>query len=171
MTFPGSGLAWVASSPSDLAEIRAELALQCVCPNKMVQLAHVRYLRDVEGIQAHMAEMATVLRPRFDLVESKLSAGLEGLGIATWTHPRGGYFVSFEGPEGSAKAIVALAAELGVKLTSAGATWPGGNDPKDTNIRIAPTFPTLEDLSDALDVFVVCVKLVSAKLVRCAKEA
>lgn len=171
VTFPGSGLAWVASSPSDLAEIRAELALQCVCPNKMVQLAHVRYLRDVEGIQAHMAEMATVLRPRFDLVESKLSAGLEGLGIATWTHPRGGYFVSFEGPEGSAKAIVALAAELGVKLTSAGATWPGGNDPKDTNIRIAPTFPTLEDLSDALDVFVVCVKLVSAKLVRCAKEA
>ncbi|MCH3944046.1 MAG: aminotransferase [Atopobiaceae bacterium] len=169
VTLPGSGLAWLAASPSDIADVKATLSLERVCPNKIVQLAHVRYLKDVAGITEHMAEQAKVLRPRFDLVERKLSEGLGGLGVATWTHPKGGYFVSFDGPAGSAKAIVALAAQLGVKLTPAGATWPGGVDPDDTNIRIAPTYPSLEDLSAALDVFVVCVRLVSARLARDAR--
>ena len=117
-----------------------------------------------------MAEQARVLRPRFELVERKLTEGLGELGCATWSHPKGGYFVSFDGPEGSAKAIVSLAAELGVKMTGAGATWPYGRDPRDTNIRIAPSYPTLDDLSAALDVFVACVRLVSARLAR-AKRA
>jgi len=98
------------------------------------------------------------------LVEQKLTEGLGDLGIASWTHPHGGYFVSFDGPEGSAKAIVSLMKELGVIMTGAGATWPYGHDPLDTNIRIAPTYPSLEDLGSALDVFVVVVKLVSARL-------
>jgi DNA-binding transcriptional MocR family regulator len=113
-----------------------------------------------------MAKHAEILRPHFELVQRKLEAGLGELGVATWTRPRGGYFVSFDGPVGSAKAIVSLMAELGVTLTGAGATWPYGNDPYDSNIRIAPTFPTIEELGAALDVFVLAVKLVSARLAR-----
>jgi len=166
VTFPGSGIAFVTASPQDMAEIRKSFQVARVSPEKFSQFAHARYLKDLDGVKAHMRRHAAIVRPRFELVESKLSEGLGGLGIASWTHPRGGYFVSFEGPEGSARRIVKLMADLGVKLTSAGATWPYGRDPKDTNIRIAPTYPSLEDLGAALDVFVVAVKLVSAKLVR-----
>ena len=164
VTFPSSGMAFVTASPADIAEIRAAFAIERVSPEKLSQLAHVRFLRDVDGIRAHMARHAEILRPRFELVQLKLEEGLGGLDVARWTHPRGGYFVSFDGPAGSAKAIVALMAELGVTLTGAGATWPYGRDPLDTNIRIAPTFPSLTNLGAALDVFVVAVKLVSARL-------
>ena len=164
VTFPSSGMAFVTASPDDIAEIRAAFAIERVSPEKLSQLAHVRFLRDVDGIRAHMARHAEILRPRFELVQLKLEEGLGGLDVARWTHPRGGYFVSFDGPAGSAKAIVALMAELGVTLTGAGATWPYGRDPLDTNIRIAPTFPSLTNLGAALDVFVVAVKLVSARL-------
>ena len=164
VTFPSSGMAYMTASPADMAEVRAAFASMRVSPEKISQLAHVRFLKDAVGVRAHMKKHAAIVAPRFALVEEKLTAGLADLGVATWTHPCGGYFVSFDGPEGSAKAIVSLAAELGVKLTPAGATWPYGKDPKDTNIRIAPTFPTLEELGQALDVFVVAVKLVSARL-------
>ena len=164
VTFPSSGMAYMTASPADMAEVRAAFASMRVSPEKISQLAHVRFLKDAAGVRAHMEKHAAIVAPRFALVEEKLTAGLADLGVATWTHPCGGYFVSFDGPEGSAKAIVSLAAELGVKLTPAGATWPYGKDPKDTNIRIAPTFPTLEELGQALDVFVVAVKLVSARL-------
>ena len=164
VTFPSSGMAYMTASPADMAEVRAAFASMRVSPEKISQLAHVRFLKDAAGVRAHMKKHAAIVAPRFALVEEKLTAGLADLGVATWTHPCGGYFVSFDGPEGSAKAIVSLAAELGVKLTPAGATWPYGKDPKDTNIRIAPTFPTLEELGQALDVFVVAVKLVSARL-------
>ncbi|MBO7674780.1 MAG: aminotransferase class I/II-fold pyridoxal phosphate-dependent enzyme [Atopobiaceae bacterium] len=164
VTFPSSGMAFVTASPADMAEIRAAFSIERVSPEKLSQLAHVRFLKDVDGIRAHMAKQAAVLRPRFELVQQKLHDGLGDLGIAAWTNPRGGYFVSFEGPEGSAKAIVSLMAELGVTLTGAGATWPYGKDPRDTNIRIAPTFPSLEELGAALDVFVLAAKLVSARL-------
>ncbi len=164
VTFPSSGMAWVTASPADMAELRAAFACMRVSPEKVSQLAHVKFLKDADGVAAHMQEHADVVRPRFQLVEEKLAEGLGELGCATWTHPKGGYFVSFDGPEGSAKAIVALAAELGVKLTPAGATWPYGKDPADTNIRIAPTYPSLDELGQALDVFVVAVKLVSARL-------
>lgn len=166
VTFPSSGMAFVTASPADMAEIRAAFAIERVSPEKLSQLAHVRFLKDVDGVRAHMARQAEVLRPRFELVQQKLSDGLGDLGIATWTNPRGGYFVSFDGPDGSAKAIVSLMAELGVTLTGAGATWPYGKDPRDTNIRIAPTFPSLAELEAALDVFVVVTKLVSARLER-----
>jgi len=166
VTFPSSGMAFVTASPADMKEIRAAFAIERVSPEKISQLAHVKFLKDLDGVHAHMAKHAVILRPRFELVQRKLETGLGELGVATWTRPRGGYFVSFDGPSGSAKAIVSLMAELGVTLTGAGATWPYGNDPHDSNIRIAPTFPTLEELGAALDVFVLAVKLVSARLAR-----
>ena len=169
VTFPSSGMAFMTASPADIAEIRADFATARVSPEKISQLAHVKFLKDAGGVRAHMAKHAAIVAPRFKLVQDKLEAGLGDLGVATWTKPKGGYFVSFDGPAGSAKAIVSLAAELGVKLTPAGATWPYGNDPADTNIRIAPTFPTLEELGAALDVFVVAVKLVSARLAKAAR--
>ncbi|MEE1159224.1 MAG: aminotransferase [Atopobiaceae bacterium] len=166
VTFPSSGMAFVTASPADMKEIRAAFAIERVSPEKISQLAHVKFLKDLDGVHAHRAKHAVILRPRFELVQRKLETGLGELGVATWTRPRGGYFVSFDGPSGSAKAIVSLMAELGVTLTGAGATWPYGNDPHDSNIRIAPTFPTLEELGAALDVFVLAVKLVSARLAR-----
>ena len=169
VTFPSSGIAFVTASPADMAEIRAAFAVERVSCEKFSQLAHVLFLRDLAGVKEQMAKHAQIVGPRFGLVERKLTEGLADLGVATWTHPHGGYFVSFEGPEGSAKAIVALMKELGVVLTGAGATWPYGKDPRDTNIRIAPTFPSIDDLGAALDVFVVVVKLVSARLERAAR--
>ena len=166
VTFPSSGMAWVAASEADMAELRGAFAAMRVSPEKISQLAHVAFLKDAAGVTEHMKKHAALVAPRFALVEEKLSAGLGELGCATWTHPKGGYFVSFEGPEGSAKAVVSLAKELGVTLTPAGAPWPYGDDPRDTNIRIAPTYPSLEELGQALDVFVVAVKLVSARLAR-----
>ncbi len=166
VTFPSSGMAWVTASPADMAELRRAFAAMRVSPEKISQLAHVRFLKDAAGVVEHMKRHAALVAPRFALVEKKLTAGLGALDCAAWTHPKGGYFVSFEGPEGSAKAVVSLAKELGVTLTPAGAPWPYGNDPRDTNIRIAPTYPTLDELGQALDVFVVAVKLVSARLAR-----
>ena len=170
VTFPSSGIAFVTASSADMAEIRAAFSVMRVSPEKVSQLAHVRFLKDLDGIKAHMEKHAQIVRPRFELVQEKLHAGLDGLDCATWSNPHGGYFVSFDGPKGSAKAIVGLAAELGVKLTPAGATWPYGRDSEDTNIRIAPTYPSLEDLGAALDVFVVAVKLVSARLAKAERD-
>ena len=169
VTFPSSGMAWVAASAADMAELRRAFSAMRVSPEKISQLAHVCFLRDAAGVAEHMKRHAAIVAPRFALVEEKLTAGLGELGVATWSHPTGGYFVSFEGPEGSAKQIVALAKDLGVTLTGAGAPWPYGCDPRDTNIRIAPTYPTLAELGQALDVFVVAVKLVSARLARAAR--
>ena len=169
VTFPSSGIAFVTASPADMAEVRAAFAVERVSSEKFSQLAHVLFLRDLAGVQEQMARHAAIVAPRFELVERKLTEGLGDLGIADWTHPHGGYFVSFEGPEGSAKAIVGLMKELGVVMTGAGATWPYGKDPRDTNIRIAPTYPSLEDLGSALDVFVVVVKLVAARLERASR--
>ena len=166
VTFPSSGMAWVTASPADMAELRRAFAAMRVSPEKISQIAHVKFLKDAAGVAEHMKKHAALVAPRFALVEEKLASGLGELGCATWTHPKGGYFVSFEGPEGSAKAIVSLAKELGVTLTPAGAPWPYGADPRDTNIRIAPTYPSLDELGQALDVFVVAVKLVSARLAR-----
>lgn len=169
VTFPSSGIAFVTASPADMAEVRAAFALERVSSEKFSQLAHSLFLRDLDGVKAHMSKHAAIVRPRFELVERMLAEGLGELGVATWTHPRGGYFVSFEGPRGSAKAIVALMRDLGVVLTDAGATWPYGKDPHDANIRIAPTFPSLDKLAAALDVFVIAVKLVSARLERSSR--
>lgn len=159
ITFPGAGVAAMAASPENIAEAKRHLNAQMIGHDKINQLRHVRFLRDAEGIAAHMRKHAAILRPKFALVERKLTEGLGELGIATWTHPRGGYFVSFDAPAGCAKRIVELAKEAGVTLTGAGATWPHGEDPHDANIRIAPTLPPIDELEVALDVFVCCVKI------------
>ncbi|MBQ6395871.1 MAG: aminotransferase, partial [Atopobiaceae bacterium] len=126
-----------------------------------------RFLPDLAAVKAHRRDQADrFVRPRFELVQTKLEEGLGGLGIATWTKPNGGYFVSFDSEEGCAKEIFNLAKELGVTLTTVGATWPYGKDPRDTNIRIAPTYPELDELSQALDVLCACTRFVS-----CKKEA
>ncbi|MDO4596191.1 MAG: aminotransferase [Coriobacteriaceae bacterium] len=163
ITFPGAGIAFAAASPRVLDEISASYQAGLISADKMNQLRHVRFLPSLDDVRAHMAKHAAILRPRFEAVERKLSQGLAGTGCATWTHPRGGYFVSFDGPAGSARRIVGLCASLGVKLTSAGATFPG-EDPADSNIRIAPSYPSLEELESALDVLVLATKLVSCEL-------
>lgn len=164
ITFPGAGIGFVGASPAVLAEFAHHLKAGLISADKLNQLRHVRFLPTLEAVREHMKKHAEFLRPRFECVEQKLAEGLGDTGCATWTHPRGGYFVSFDGPEGSAKRVGALCAEMGVKLTTVGATWPYGDDPHDTNIRIAPSYPTVEELSAALDVLVLAVKLVSAEL-------
>ena len=128
----------------------------------MNQLRHAKFLPDDAAIASLMQQHRALIAPKFELVEAKLQAALGDKGIATWTQPDGGYFVSLDVRPGLASEIVKLAADVGVKLTPAGATFPGGHDPNDENIRIAPTFPPLEDLSAALDVLVVCVELATA---------
>jgi DNA-binding transcriptional MocR family regulator len=162
VTFPGAGISAVAASPANIAEIKHNVGAQTVGYDKINQLRHVRFLKDMDGVAAHMHKHAAIMRPKFELVEQKLSAGLEGVG-ASWTHPLGGYFVSFEGLPNTAKRTVELAKEAGVTLTGAGATWPYGRDPQDSNIRIAPSLPPVEELDQALDVFVCCVKLASVE--------
>lgn len=166
ITFPGAGIAFFGSSPANVTEVANTLKVGLISANKLNQLQHVRFMPTLDDVRAHMRKHAEFLRPRFACVERRLEEGLGGTGCATWTHPNGGYFVSFDGPEGSAKRVGALCAEMGVKLTPAGATWPGGKDPCDTNIRIAPSYPSVEELEAALDVLVLAVKLVSAQLAR-----
>ena len=166
VTFPSSGMAFVCASDADIKCLREAFSIERVSSEKLTQLMHTLFFPDKAAVLAHMKRQAQVLRPRFELVQRKLDEGLKDLGVCSWTNPRGGYFVSFEGPEGSAKAICALMRELGVTLTGAGATWPYGNDPADSNIRIAPTFPALSELDRALDVFVLAAKLVCARLER-----
>ena len=163
VSFPGSGIAAVASSTRNLADFKKHMAIQTIGHDKINQLRHVRFFKDIDGMHEHMKKHAEILRPKFEAVENTLERELGGLGIGEWTNPKGGYFISFESMEGCAKAIVAKAAEAGVKMTEAGATYPYGMDPHDTNIRIAPSFPTLEELQLATEIFVLSVKLVSVE--------
>lgn len=163
ITFSGAGIAAMASSPANLADIKKTLTLRTIGYDKVNQLRHARYFKNLEGMLAQMKRHADIIRPKFEAVLSVLEQELGGLGIGEWTKPLGGYFISFEAMEGCAKEIVARCKELGVVLTSAGATFPYGKDPKDSNIRIAPTYPTAEEMAQATDVFVLCVKLVSVE--------
>ncbi len=163
ITFPGSGIAAIATSANNLEDIKTQLKNQTIGHDKVNQLRHVRFFKDIHGMTEHMRRHAEVLRPKFESVENIFEENLGGLGIAEWTKPNGGYFISFDGMEGTAKLIVDRAMKAGVKLTPAGSTWPYHNDPEDKNIRIAPTYPTLEDLSTAARLFTVCVRLVSAE--------
>ena len=159
VTLSGAGIAAFASSPDNVAEFQERMAIATIGGDKINQLRHARFLKDAEGLAAHMAKHAAILRPKFELVEKRLSEDLAGVGGCSWTHPRGGYFVSFNAPQGTARRIVQLAKQSGVVMTDAGSTWPGGVDPTDGNIRIAPTLPPIEELALALDVFCCCVKL------------
>lgn len=169
VTFPGAGISAMAASPEIIAETKHQIGPQMIGQDKLNQLRHVRFLRDGAGIAEHMAKHAAILRPKFQLVLEKLEVELGDTGIARWTKPRGGYFISFDGIEGTARRTVELAREAGVTMTGAGATWPGGIDPHDANIRIAPTLPPLDELAEAMDVFVCCVKIAALEKLREAR--
>ncbi len=163
VTFPGSGISAIAASKGNLDFIKNIMTIQTIGFDKMNQFRHVHYFKNIEGMKEHMKKHAAIMRPKFEAVLSILEEGLAGLEIGTWTKPNGGYFISFETLEGCAKAVVAKCKEAGVILTGAGATYPYKKDPADSNIRLAPTFPTLEELKQAAELFVLCVKLVSVE--------
>ena len=163
ISFPGSGIAAIATSPNNLEDIKKQLFIQTIGHDKLNQLRHVRFFKDIDGIHAHMRKHAAIMRPKFEAVLDTLEKELGGLEIGSWIKPKGGYFISFDSMDGCAKAIVAKAKEAGVVMTNAGATYPYGKDPHDSNIRIAPSFPTLEELKTAVKLFTVCVKLVSVE--------
>ena len=163
VTFSGGGISAVAASPKNIDYIKKSMTIQTIGHDKLNQLRHVRYLKDMEGVKAHMMKQAASIRPKFQAVLEALDRELSGLEIGTWISPLGGYFISFEALEGCAKAIVAKCKEAGVVMTGAGATYPYKKDPKDSNIRIAPTFPTAEELKTATEIFIIFVKLVSVE--------
>ena len=171
ISFPGSGIAAIAASTANLADIRKQMTIQTIGHDKVNQLRHARFFGDIHGIVEHMKKHADILRPKFEAVLDGLEKELGGLEIGSWIKPRGGYFISFDALEGCAKAIVAKAKEAGVTMTGAGATFPYGKDPKDSNIRIAPSFPTPEELALATEIFVLSVKLVSIDKILGEKNA
>ena len=143
--------------------MKKQLTIQTIGFDKLNQLRHVRYYKDLNGMKAHMKKHADIMRPKFEAVLEVLEKELGGLEIANWIKPKGGYFISFDAMDGCAKEIVKKCKEAGVILTNAGATFPYGKDPKDSNIRIAPSFPTAEEMAQAANLFVLCVKLVSVE--------
>ncbi len=161
ITFPGAGISAVATSKANIDDMVKVMDSQMISHDKINQLRHVRFFKNGDGIRAHMVKHAEILRPKFEMVEEILSEELGGLGIGTWTSPRGGYFISFDSMDGCAKSIVAKCKGAGVVMTGAGAPFPYGKDPKDSNIRIAPTFPKIDELRQAAEIFCVCVKLAS----------
>lgn len=167
ISFPGSGISAVAASSANLIDIKSFLKFATIGPDKLNQLRHARFFRSSAGIRAHMKKHADILRPKFEKVLEVLGNQLDGLGVADWTKPTGGYFISFNTLPGCARAVVAMCAEYGVKFTPAGATFPGGYDPDDRNIRIAPSFAELSDAETAVTVLALCTRIVSAeKLLR-----
>ncbi|MGM9646508.1 MAG: aminotransferase class I/II-fold pyridoxal phosphate-dependent enzyme [Eubacteriales bacterium] len=163
ISFPGSGIAAIATSPNNLEDIKKQLAHQTIGHDKVNQLRHVRFFGDIHGMVEHMRRHADILRPKFEMVEETLERELGGLEIGTWTSPRGGYFISFDSLPGCAKKIVARCKKAGVIMTGAGATYPYGKDPRDSNIRIAPSYPPLNDLKLAAEIFALSVKLCSVE--------
>jgi len=161
VSFPGSGIAAMATSVANIEEFKKQLTIQTIGHDKINQLRHVKYFNNIEGLNAHMKKHADQMRPKFEAVLEVLNNELSGLEIGSWIAPKGGYFISFEALEGCAKAIIAKCKDAGVVMTNAGATYPYGKDPKDSNIRIAPSFPTPQELLQATDLLVLCVKIVS----------
>ncbi len=161
ITFPGSGISAMAASEENIASIVKMMGAQTIGHDKINQLRHVRFLKDAQGLADHMQKHAECIRPKFEAVLEILDEDLTEVGIGSWTKPRGGYFICFEGPQNSAKAIVAKAADAGVKLTGAGAPFPKKQDANDAVIRIAPTYPSLEDLKLATRIFTLCVRIVA----------
>ncbi|MBQ9328356.1 MAG: aminotransferase class I/II-fold pyridoxal phosphate-dependent enzyme [Solobacterium sp.] len=163
ITFPGSGIAALATSPNNMEDFLSHLKNQTIGHDKVNQLRHVRFFKDISGMVAHMRKHADIIRPKFEVVLNTLERDLGSLEVGSWTNPLGGYFVMFDSLPGCAKEIVALAKKAGVVITPAGATWPYGKDPNDSNIRIAPTYPSKEDLQKAMDIFTLCVRIASIK--------
>lgn len=163
ISFPGSGVAVIVASKANIDFIKSQLTYQTIGYDKLNQLHHVQYFRDMNGITEHMKRHAAIVKPKFDAVLSALDREITPLGAGKWNSPKGGYFISFDALDGCAKRIVGLAKEAGVVMTGAGATYPYGRDPRDSNIRIAPTYPTVDELKLAMDIFCVCVKLASVE--------
>ncbi len=163
ITHAGAGVGFLGSSTQNLAALAKHLSYQTIGPDKVNQLRHVRFLRDRDNLAAHMEKHAALIRPRFESVLSILERELSGTGMGSWTKPLGGYFISFDTRPGLAREIVQLAAAIGVKLTPAGATFPYGNDPQDSNIRLSPTYAAQQAVKDAVTAFVVCVRLVTVR--------
>ncbi len=163
VSFPGSGVSAMATSHANLEDAKKHYTIQTIGNDKVNQLRHARYFKNLDGLKEHMKKHADFMRPKFEATLKVLEEELDGLGIGSWIKPLGGYFISFDAMEGCAKAIVAKCKEAGVILTGAGATFPYHNDPKDSNIRIAPSFPTPEEMQQATEIFVLCVKLVSVE--------
>ena len=159
VTFPGSGIAALATSQNNLEDIKKQLKMQTIGHDKVNQLRHVRYFKDIHGMVEHMKKHADSLRPKFEMVLDTLESELGGLGIASWTKPKGGYFISFDTMDGCAKEVVSKCKKAGVVLTDAGATFPSGKDPHDKNIRIAPSFPPVADLEIAAKLLCLCTKM------------
>lgn len=163
VSFPGSGVAVMAASKANIDFVKSQMTYQTIGFDKLNQLRHVRFFKDLDGIKAQMKRHAAIIKPKFDVVLELLEREISPLGIGAWQHPKGGYFISFDALDGCAKRIVSLAKEAGVVMTGAGATYPYGNDPHDSNIRIAPTYPTVDELRSAMEIFCTCVKLASAE--------
>jgi aspartate/methionine/tyrosine aminotransferase len=163
ITFAGAGIAFMAATGSNLKEFKKRLGASLIGPDKVNQLRHMRFLPDIDALKAHMKKHAALLRPRFAAVLEKLEAEFGSNDLLNWETPEGGYFVSVNTRPGLAKQVVSLAGEIGVKLTPAGATFPYGNDPQDRNIRLAPSFPSLEEIELTMEVFCTCVKLASVR--------
>ncbi len=161
ISFPGSGIAAIATSHNNMEDIKKQLAIQTIGHDKVNQLRHVRFFGDIEGMKKHMALHADILRPKFEMVLNIFREELGGLEIGSWIEPKGGYFISFDSLPGCAKDIVSRCKKAGVVLTGAGATYPYGKDPDDCNIRIAPSYPPIGDLEIATRLFCLCVKLAS----------
>ena len=163
ITYPGAGVAAMAAGSEDFEVLKKRYSFQTIGADKLNQLRHIRFLKNPDGVHAQMARHRALLAPKFEAVLSKLETELSGKGIASWTKPNGGYFISVDVLEGCAKRVVALCGEAGVKLTGAGATYPYGKDPEDRNIRVAPSFPPVEELKQAMDLFCICVQLAAAE--------
>ncbi|MBR3844804.1 MAG: aminotransferase, partial [Clostridia bacterium] len=163
ISFPGSGIAAIATSHNNMEDIKKQLGMQTIGHDKVNQLRHVRVFGDIEGMKKHMALHADILRPKFEMVLNIFREELNGLEIGSWIEPKGGYFISFDSLPGCAKEIVSRCKKAGVVLTGAGATYPYGKDPEDCNIRIAPSYPPIGDLEIAARLFCLCVKLVSVE--------
>ncbi len=163
ISFPGSGVSAIASSLENVKFIMSQMTIQTIGHDKINQLRHAHFFKDINGLKEHMKKHAELMRPKFEAVLDVLNEELAGLEIGRWIKPRGGYFISFDAMEGCAKEIVAKCKDAGVIMTGAGATYPYGNDPKDSNIRIAPSFPTPEEMHEAAKLFALCVKLVSVE--------
>ncbi len=163
VTFPGAGVAVMGASKENIEELKKYLGISIIGYDKMNQMRHVRYFGTYENMVEHMKKHMAIIAPKFRLVCERLQSEIAPLGIGSWTTPEGGYFISFNAPDGCAKRIVQLCKDAGVTLTGAGATFPYGVDPDDKNIRLAPTYPPIEDLAKAMDLFVICVKIAAAE--------
>jgi DNA-binding transcriptional MocR family regulator len=171
ITFPGAGVALLATGPGNFAELKHHMSIQTIGPDKLNQLRTVRYLKSAEGVREHMRVLARELRPKFDLVLDTLERELGGTGLAFWLRPKGGYFIALDTIPGCATEVIELAKNAGVKLTGPGSTFPLHHDPLDRNIRIAPSYPPLDELKTAIELFCVCVKLAGVRKLLAQKKA